>query len=83
MFGAPLHTTDNRIIEEGEIVAKEIDYFSDAVGLFLAIIFIFNSEYNCANTFGFLQKAILDVDTCLSHGIFYPKHNLVLLTSQN
>ena len=56
VFGVPFHTIEHRIMEEDEVVAKEINNFPDAVGLFLAIIFICNLENNCVNTFGFPQK---------------------------
>ena len=52
VIGNPLMPKDHRIVIERNIVLKNVDYFDEAVALFLGFIYVLNLQYNSQHTYG-------------------------------
>ena len=66
LIGSPLVPTGHKVVIEKMVVVQEIDYFEDAIALFLGLVYIMNLRYNSKNTYEFLQCARLKLDHKIS-----------------
>ncbi len=76
VLGPPLQPRDHHIVVENMVVVRGIEYFQDAVAMFLGLIYILNLKYNSQNTYDFMQKKLLKLDDKI-----YSKKALTLLNT--
>ena len=61
VIGDPLQPEDHKVIIEKTVVLKHMDTFSDALSMFLGLIYALNLKFNGKHTFDFLQRRVLQL----------------------